>query len=56
MNTYYKKYLAAFIINAIVIALVSAISIETHFSIKDKTNKLRINNDSFLDSALLLLF
>ena len=55
MSTYYKKYLVAFIINAIIIAAVSAISIETRLSIKEKKNKLRINNDTLIDTILYYL-
>ena len=49
---YYRKYLIAFIINAFLIAAVSAISIETRFSIKQSKNKLRINNDNIKDKIL----
>ena len=52
---YYRKYLIAFIINAFLIAAVSAISIETRFSIKEKKNKLRINNDTVIDTVLYYL-
>lgn len=55
MNSYYKKYLLAFLINAFLIASISAISIETRFSIKERKNKLRINNDTVFDTILYYL-
>ena len=51
----YRKFLFAFILNAIIVASITAFSIEARFTIKDNVNKIKIDKDNLMQKILYYL-
>ena len=51
----YKKFLLAFFINSIVVASITALSIEARFTINDNLDLAKIHNDGIIEKLLYYL-